>query len=96
MQLTGAPGIFLSCISQEKPEPGCLTEVLFRHGLSELLHSDRFEAQSTVVIIATVLPLPRFLSLGFKALLQTLKSCSPEPQGLRLNRACSEMLSLLL
>lgn len=82
--------------SREQSEPSCLPETLFKRDFSELLHSDMLEARSAALVITTVLPLPHFSSLGFKALLQAFESCSPEPQRLRLNPACSEMFPLLL
>lgn len=87
MKLTGSPWVFLSCISWEKSALSLspMDDPLHVCVLPELLRSAMLEAQSSVSAITTILPLPRFSSLGFKALLQTLKSCSSERWRLQLN-----------
>lgn len=73
----------------------CILSEQYGSFLGSLLTASRDDSK-LLFSITTVLPLPHFSLLGFRALLQTLKSCSPEPQRLQLNRACSATFLLLL
>lgn len=73
---------------EEEPELSCAPELLLRRDFSELLRSELLEAPS--LFQTTPVLLPHFPSPALKALLQTLKSCSPEPQRLQLSPACSK------
>lgn len=75
----------------KEPELSRPPELLLSRDFSELLPSELLGARSQQ---APSFPFP--ISHRFKALSQTLKSCSPEPQRLRLSRAGSEMFLLLL